>query len=171
MEKELVDIVNENDEVIGKGDKDEIHQSGKLHRIVHLIVENRDRKFVIQKRATGLHLLDLAAGGHVKSGDNYVKTVKREAKEELGLDAKIVELLGFVKSADNGKHHIGAVFYCKSDGPFEINKEEVDKLFYYSKQEVEHLIQVAPKSCTNGLKKAFELYLNIKQKELAKKKR
>ncbi len=171
MMSELVDIVNEKDEVVGKGTRELVHQNGALHRVVHLIIETSDRKFVIQKRATGRKLLDLAVGGHVSHGDSYVKTVKREAKEEIGLDAKIVELIGFVKSTDNTKNHIGAVFYCKSDGPFTINKEEVDELFYYSKQDLEHLICVAPRSCTNGLKEAFRFYSSYKQKELVAKKK
>jgi nucleoside triphosphatase len=58
-------------------------------------------------------------GGHIEVGENMVDAVKREVKEEVGLDVEVVEMLLvqeaiFAAEFYKKKHFIFIDFYCRS---------------------------------------------------------
>jgi nucleoside triphosphatase len=59
-------------------------------------------------------------GGHIEVGESMVDAVKREVKEEVGLDVEVVERLLiqeaiFASEFYKKKHFIFIDFYCKSE--------------------------------------------------------
>lgn len=89
MNSEILDLVNENDEVIGKKRRAEIHRNGDLHRVSHVWVFNSNGKILCQKRSANKDLRpnawDVIVGGHVLSGSSYEGTAVQELYEEYGL--------------------------------------------------------------------------------------
>ena len=89
---EEVDIVDENDEVTGKCTKYDADEKKFLHRVVHCFVINDKKDIFLVKRAKhrrrGASLYDASIGGHVKSGESYDEAIRREGKEELGIEGK-----------------------------------------------------------------------------------
>lgn len=85
----ILNVVDENDNVIGETTREEIHARGLLHREVHVWLYNKKGEIFFQLRAkdkdTFPGLLDASIGGHVEIGDSYEKTAVKEAKEETGL--------------------------------------------------------------------------------------
>ena len=103
---EYLDIVNENNKVIGKTTKKEIYDRKLPHRIVHIIVVNPETsKIYLQKRSDTVSFLpgyySTSAGGHVRSGESYEEAAKRELKEELGLEIPIFKLKDLKFLSDN----------------------------------------------------------------------
>lgn len=93
--KRLLDIVNENDEIVGSESRTQAHKLGLLHREVHVWMFDKDKNIFFQKR--GLHrpsagALDATVGGHVNKGENYLEAAIREAKEEAGISIKPKDL-------------------------------------------------------------------------------
>jgi isopentenyldiphosphate isomerase len=90
--KSLLNIVNENDEIIGTEEREEIHRRGLLHREIHVYFLTPDKKFIFQHRAPDKDsypdLLDATVGGHVEIGDSYLETAIKETLEETGLNLK-----------------------------------------------------------------------------------
>lgn len=88
-DKEILDIVNENDIIIGQDTRDNIHKKGLLHREIHVYFVTPDRKIIFQHRAkdkdTYPDLLDATVGGHVDLAMTYEDTAVKEAFEETGL--------------------------------------------------------------------------------------
>lgn len=82
---------------------------------VVVMVLRDDGKVLFSKRARAKpHLtgwIPLSAGGNIEPGETVEDAVIREAKEELGLDAKIIRYLGHVKHKDDF-----LVFECKPIG-------------------------------------------------------
>ena len=97
MKKEYLDIVDENDNIIGQETRKKIHQDGLLHREIHVYFITPNKEIVFQRRAkdkdTYPNLLDATVGGHVDLGDNYQDAAIREIKEETGLKVKINSLI------------------------------------------------------------------------------
>ncbi len=96
-----LNIVNENDEVIGKESRENIHKMGLLHREVHVWIYNDKGEILFQKRAadkdTYPGLLDASAGGHVEPGESYEEAALKELKEETGLKADFNDLIFITK--------------------------------------------------------------------------
>ncbi|MFE2295859.1 NUDIX domain-containing protein [Streptomyces sp. NPDC059452] len=86
---EILDIVDENDEVIGQAPRGEATARGLRHRCV--FIEARDaegRVFVHRRTATKLvfpSYYDMFVGGVVGAGESYDEAALREAEEELGV--------------------------------------------------------------------------------------
>ena len=89
MKEEQLEIINENDEVIGHESRKVIHQKGLLHREIHIWFMTPNREIIFQHRAkdkdTYPDLLDATVGGHVDPGMSYDDTALKECKEETGI--------------------------------------------------------------------------------------
>lgn len=90
--KELLEVVDENDVVIGLEDRNKIHEEGLLHREIHIWFFTPEKEIIFQHRAkdkdTYPDLLDATVGGHVEPGDSYEQTAIKESLEETGLELK-----------------------------------------------------------------------------------
>ncbi len=86
-EHEILDVVDENDVVIDRRTRGEIHRLGLKHRAVHVLVFNSAGHLFIQKRSMNKDECpgkwDCSAAGHVDSGEQYHEWAVRELHEEL----------------------------------------------------------------------------------------
>lgn len=86
--EELLNIVDENDKVIGQETRENIHRHGLLHREIHVYFVTPNKEIIFQHRAkdkdTYPDLLDATVGGHVEIGDSYEQTAIKETEEETG---------------------------------------------------------------------------------------
>ncbi|MFF5898558.1 NUDIX hydrolase [Streptomyces argenteolus] len=86
---EILDMVDENDEVVGQVPRGEATERGLRHRCV--FIEARDaagRLFVHRRTASKLVFpshYDMFVGGVVGAGESYDEAALREAEEELGV--------------------------------------------------------------------------------------
>lgn len=100
--KEFLNIVNENDEIIGEETRDNIHKNGLLHREIHVYFITPNKEIVFQHRAkdkdTYPDLLDATVGGHVEIGDSYEKTAIKEVEEETGIRVNASDLFFLSKT-------------------------------------------------------------------------
>jgi isopentenyl-diphosphate Delta-isomerase len=102
-----LNIVNDQDEIIGVEPRDKIHRDGLLHREIHIWFYTPKGEIIFQHRAkdkdTFPDLLDATVGGHVEVGDSYEKTAIKEAKEETGLDILPENLINLIKIKKSSK--------------------------------------------------------------------
>jgi isopentenyldiphosphate isomerase len=87
---ELLEVINENDEVIGLETRGKIHQDGLLHREIHVWFITPAGEIIFQHRSknkdTYPDKLDATVGGHVEPGMSYEETAEKECLEETGLN-------------------------------------------------------------------------------------
>ena len=142
---EILDIYDDNGNLTGKtikrGDK-----SVKLNMHEHIalsviFIENSEGKYLIQKTSQEKGGEFSSTGGHVDSGETPYGAIKREVKEELGIDISNDEIkkLGYILY----DMPIRYIYYLKKDidiNEVKVQKEEVDYVIYMDKDEIENLI-------------------------------
>lgn len=100
-QEEFLEVVDENDNVVGLETREKIHREGLLHREIHVWFFTSNGEIIFQHRAkdkdTYPDLLDATVGGHVEPNMSYEETAIKECKEETGLDVDQKKLIFLVK--------------------------------------------------------------------------
>ncbi|MFA5155441.1 MAG: NUDIX domain-containing protein [Patescibacteria group bacterium] len=93
---DILNIVDEQDRVIGQETREDIHRHGLLHREIHVYFLTPGGGMIFQHRAkdkdTFPDLLDVAVGGHVEIGESYEAAALKETAEETGVNLAIADL-------------------------------------------------------------------------------
>lgn len=158
---EHLDIVNDNDEVVGTASHKEIYEKFLPHRIVHVLLFNDKGEMALQLRSRNKyffpHFWSTSVGGHVQASETYEHAALREFREELGTSTDIAflgknrfEYKNFaVKTADSKPFIIGpegfvkmiSTFKASFNGPFRLNPDEVEKVEFFSRDKIREMIQ------------------------------
>lgn len=146
---EMLDVVDENDNVVGNASQKEIYEKLLPHRIAHVLVFNEKGEMALQMRSATKGFCPLhwstAAGGHVKSGETYEQAALRETQEELGV-SPAVEEVGKDLYVDCGrglKKFLGT-FKAVHPGPFKFN-DEVERVEFFGMQKIQHMVDAGEK--------------------------
>lgn len=88
---EMLPLVDEEGNIIGAATRGECHNGSMLlHPVVHLHVFNEKGDLYLQKRPVWKDIQpnrwDTAVGGHIDLGEHVEQALRREAKEELGIE-------------------------------------------------------------------------------------
>jgi len=98
---EMLEIVDENDNIIGLETREKVHKEGLLHREIHVFFLTPKGEIIFQHRAkdkdTYPDKLDATVGGHVDPSMTYEETAVKECKEETGVDIDTSKLLFLTK--------------------------------------------------------------------------
>ncbi|MBU0635996.1 NUDIX domain-containing protein [Candidatus Micrarchaeota archaeon] len=169
MDDEILDLIDENDKVVGEDLKGNCHKEGLWHRAVTILVFNKNKELLIQKRSQNVprpNLLCASASGHVQKGESYESAAKRELKEELGIECKLKSIGKFYmekKYPDDkrDKEHY-KIFLGNYDGEFNIQKEELSSIQFLPVEEIKHLMKQNKNQFTPGFQEEFQHYLEFK---------
>jgi 16S rRNA (adenine1518-N6/adenine1519-N6)-dimethyltransferase len=150
MPDEILDIVNNNDEVIGRLPRRIVHRDGHNHRAVHILVFDSRGRIFLQKRSmtkdTFPGAWDSSASGHVDSGEDYAACAVRELREELGWVALAAPrpLFKLAAGAETGREFVWA-YRCESEGPFTLHPGEIERGDWFTPDEVNHWLARSPR--------------------------
>ncbi|MFD9004688.1 NUDIX hydrolase [Streptomyces sp. NPDC059582] len=145
---EILDIVDEHDQVIGRSPRGEAYARGLRHRCVFVQARDRaGRLFVHRRTPTKLvfpSLYDMFVGGVVGAGEAYDDAALREAEEELGVSGlpRPEFLFKFLYSDTAGHSWWSAVYEVHCDLPVHPQVEEVDWHDFLPEEEVERRLDV-----------------------------
>ena len=129
---EMLDVVDEQDRVIGVERRGDIHARGLMHRAVHILVFNSAGELFLQKRSMSKDeqpgKWDTSAAGHLDSGEDYDSCARREIAEELGIetDEPLERLFKLPANPETGNEHC-MVYRCRYDGPLRLQADEIDE--------------------------------------------
>ena len=131
MNDELLDIVDDNDNVIGCLSRSSVYSQGLNNfRVINCFLENSKGELWIPRRSPEKKLfplcLDVSAGGHVKSGESYREALHRELREELRIDSSriSIDILGYLHPIKHGVSAFMTVFRIKTDNAPEYNPRD-----------------------------------------------
>lgn len=143
---ELLPEVDEEGRVIGQVTRGRAH-AGKelkpLHPVVHLHLFNPKGELYLQHRPTWKDIQpdkwDTAVGGHIDFGEDVMSALKREVREELGLDIEnsCIQIIPITKYVFNGLRERELVYVFKTvSNLIPSPSEELDGGRYFSREEI-----------------------------------
>ena len=153
--------MNEQDRVIGKATRSEIHKNNLLHRSAHILVFNSNNQLFLQKRSMSKDespgLWDTSSAGHVNSGESYEVSAYRELWEELGIKTVLTPLAKIDACNETFHEHV-QVYICKTDASIKINQEEISEGKYFNFPLIINDINESSKKYTSSLKLILRKY-------------
>ncbi len=156
MKKEIFDVVNERDEVVGQRTRREVHRLGLMHRAVHVLVFNAAGQVFLQKRSMTKDrqpgLWDSSASGHLAAGEDYDACAVRELREEIGLQVPTgpQRLFKLAACGETDQEHVW-VYRCAAEGPFELDPEEIERGGWFAPEEVSRWMAQRPDEFATAL--------------------
>ena len=159
---EIFDIVNQNDRVVGKGTRREVHKNSWLHRSIHIFVFNPQKDIFLQKRALTKDespgYWDSSVSGHVNSGEDYLTSAHRELKEELGISGSLQSFIMFPACRETFWEHMQS-YLCTTDQTIQINPHEISEGRYWRLEELKIKIRENPDIFTSSFHCIFLRYV------------
>lgn len=136
-------MIDDNDEVVDRVSIDDIYKKNLSHRIVHVLIFNKKGDMALQLRSHKKKFCpnhwSTGVGGHVQSGEDYDQAARREFREELGVETKLVFISkDWYETGDLKK--LITTFRAVYEGEFKINLDEVQKIEYFSLETVRNMI-------------------------------
>jgi isopentenyl-diphosphate delta-isomerase type 1 len=130
--EEWFDVVDRQDQVIGRALRREVHARALWHRAIHVLVFDAAGRIFLQKRSLRKDmspgLWDSSCSGHLDSGEDYDAAAQRELAEELGLLVARPPARWFRVEAcvETGWEFVW-VYRLHANGPFTLHPDEIDE--------------------------------------------
>ncbi|KKR05337.1 MAG: Mut/nudix family protein isopentenyl-diphosphate isomerase [Candidatus Peregrinibacteria bacterium GW2011_GWC2_39_14] len=146
---DILDVVDEDDRVVGFADYDEIHARGLRHRSVNVLAfkdETLTELLLVQRSLTqkvSKGLFSVSVGGHLEKGEFYIDAARREFREELlansqelpaGLD--FIEIARYQNNSRPTNQENTVLYSVVCSGPFAFDAKEVERADWAKLDEV-----------------------------------
>lgn len=159
---EYLDLVNDDDEVVGKDDRNTIYAKGlKNYRVVNIFVFNSEGEVLLPKRDSTRRIFpncyDFSCGEHVESGETYEQAAIRGLNEELNLtDVKIIPV-GKLTPQD-GVSSFMKIYKVIYVGKISPNSQEgIESINFYPLDKIKEMISKNPKIFKGDISKVINL--------------
>ena len=143
---ELLDVYNDSgkkiNKVIERGTNTYSCATGEHIAVAIIYIENDNSEFLIQKTSMQKGNIYASTGGHVIHNEEPIDTIKREVKEELGIDISKDDIvnLGYMVF----DFPVRFIFYLKKNIDLKdivLQKDEVESVSYMSERELKNIIK------------------------------
>jgi isopentenyldiphosphate isomerase len=139
MTEEIFDVVDEDDKVIEKATRKEVHDKKLIHRSVMFFIFDRKERILVTQRTKAKDMFpdywSITLGGHVNSGESYDEAVVREAKEEAGIESKSF-FMGIIKKRVPEEKENSKVYGFVTDKKIKLDKGELKQGMFLTIEEI-----------------------------------
>ncbi len=159
---ELIPVVDARNRIIGVASRKTCHsQPALIHCTVHILILNSKGKILLQKRSRNKKIQpfkwDTSVGGHLRAGENYYQAARRELDEELGIRGiRIRRIYDYLMRNEEESESI-RTYMGVYDGPFEINRHEIDQIKFWGYTEIRK--QIGKGVFTPNFEDEFRMFL------------
>lgn len=161
---EYLDLVDENDHVIGREKRSIIYQNRQSNfRVINVFIINSRGELWIPRRTAIKSIfplcLDISAAGHVESGETYEEALQRETLEELNIDLRKTphRFLGNLTPQKDGVSSFQKAYEIKMDGVPNFNRNDFIEYFWLTPKQFFERIRNGDKA-KSDLPKLVEIF-------------
>ena len=141
----FIDVINENDIVIGKALEEEVQRKNLLHHSVHFLILNSHHYLFCAHRVANRPIYGgwwTIPGAHVRSGENYDKTTTRFLSElQLQDDLHQLKQLKKIRVADGFENEWSMLYLLQSDSHPFLSSAKFQEGKFFSVPDVKKLCQ------------------------------
>lgn len=145
---ELVDVVDEFDNVIQVVPRRVMRADRLRHRAVFIAVVDGAGRLLVHRRSPHKDVwpswCDIAVGGVVGVGENYIDAAHRELAEEIGVSTEILEEIDLGESRAYDDDQVSLMARCYvviSEGPFTFDDGEVVEAWWVHRDGLDDLLR------------------------------
>ena len=124
-----MDLVDEDDEVIGRASRRSVRAGNLLHREIASIVRNGLGEIFVHRRTETKDVFpgmyDMFVAGVVTSGESYDMAVRRELAEELGVEGVEPAFLFKSRYQEEDNNWWACVYEVSWDGSVRLQESEI----------------------------------------------
>ena len=161
--KDVVVLVDENDQPVGEMEKMQAHREGLLHRAISVFVFDKSGNMLLQQRAAGKYhgalLWSNTCCSHPFPGEEPADAARRRLQEEMGFTTSLEPMFSFTYRAvvENGliEHEFDHVFAGIYEGQLQPNADEVESYVYRSLEYVRQELAETPEKYTQWFRIIF----------------
>lgn len=157
----LLDRVDAHGRTSGTVRRRAVFTSQANFRVAHLFLFNSQGDLLLQKIAPGLRhegMWGSSAAGYVARGDDYLRTVARKAKEELGVSSLTLVDCGQTMMRDNGCKKFIGLFTATHDGTVILNLADASGLEFVSIRDIDGMRTDGTRRFTKTFLHLFDYY-------------
>lgn len=149
MTDEWLDVVDEQDRVVGQALRGEATARRLIHRCAFILVRDEHGRLFVHRRAPTKLVFpshyDMFVGGVVAAGESYDEAARREAAEELGVEDLPAPTYRFKFLYESPQHAWwSAVYELRYAGPVHPQAEEIVWHAFLTEDELEARIAEWP---------------------------
>jgi len=166
MPKSKIQVVNDNDEIIGHKDRAKINYKKDIYRITALWITNSKGEVLIAQRK---HTKDKdpgkwgpAVAGTMDEGETYEENIYKEAKEELGIE-NVKFIVGPKQRRYTPRNFFCQWFLLNIDrdiNQFKIQAEEVEQIAWIGKRKLIDEARENPDKYIPSMPEIIKLFLS-----------
>lgn len=159
---EIIAVVDDNGNVIGKCPRGKVHADGMLHRETSVLIINSKKEILVQTRADNGRL-DYSASGHFPFNENYLDGAIREVKEELGLDIPRNKFVNISKYRIDIGHNNRFITLWEVRGDYKVDDMKIDlgevkSVKYMAIPKLKRMLKENPDSMPAGFRHSLQIY-------------
>lgn len=161
---EYLDLVDENDQVVGKEKRSVVYQKKLSNfRVINAFIINSQGQIWIPRRTATKRVfplcLDMSVGGHVESGETYEDALHRETLEELNIDLSSTpyKFLGHLTPPANNVSAFQKDYEIRMDKVPDYNPGDFVEYFWLTPKELFERIEKGDKT-KNDLPKLVKIF-------------
>ena len=144
--EEQLDIVDDQDRVLSRAPRSRGHRDYHIHRSVMFFVFDDQDQVLVNQRSERKEIYpgywSIACGGHVLAGESYDAAVRREVKEEVGLDAPARLITSFQKRTADERENV-KVYAVTADREPVLFPDEIAQGRFMSLAEINEMLSRA----------------------------
>jgi isopentenyldiphosphate isomerase len=158
----VIDAVDQTDAPIGVIRRNEVFTKHVSFRVVHDLVFNSRGELLIQQLAStrtrhaGFWGSSVAA--YLFAGESYHAAAERRLAEELGIHGVPLRYIGKTSMEDDGSYKFIAVFTATHDGPFNFDRNHIERLEFLPGHVIHELQASGLRKFTPTFLKVFSFY-------------
>jgi 16S rRNA (adenine1518-N6/adenine1519-N6)-dimethyltransferase len=161
MSNERFPVVDKNDRLLRDASRSEVHANNLRHRSVHILLSNPAGEVCLQLRSRwkDRHPLkwDSSAAGHVRAGESYDQTARRELEEELGISASLQKISKLHASERTDQEFIW-LYRGEAAGNLSPNRTEIQTARFFPEVIVDGWVAARPEDFAPAFIECWKVY-------------